>query len=323
MKHLILLTVSVILAGTVILYVNSINPPLMQDTTTKRAKENTNNAVLITDSTSKTSVGASALPKTRKQDELTTNLEHYAHQLQSTKGKKLIESLESFWRSCLYRSSCENSLIALRQILTPEYFELVKNYPELSRLWQQRLGNFVFESNQSLTVRIAQFKHQAKLVWGEWAEVLLSDEFATYDFTLELQNLTPENPEQYREEFETLLVSFQEHDLGLDSNLARFEKAVSSLPDTMNTQEKSAFIDELERTYLSPTQRQDIQTREQQVTAQQTRVRDYHVELNQLENKLSQQRRSEHAGLTDAQWQTLYQQQVSEFRREFFANTER
>lgn len=74
MKRLVLLTVSVILTGTVMLYVNSISPPLTQDTPPKRAEEDTNNAVLITDSTSKVSAGRPALPKTRKQDGLTTSL---------------------------------------------------------------------------------------------------------------------------------------------------------------------------------------------------------------------------------------------------------
>ncbi|WP_394149837.1 chromosome partitioning protein ParA [Vibrio maritimus] len=320
MKRLVLLTVSVILAGTVMLYVSGINPPHVQDATPERTEEDTNNAVLITDSTSKVTAGGSAIPKTRNQDGLTTSLEHYAHRLESTKGKKLIESLESFWHTCLSQSNCEDSLLALRQIVPPKYFEFVKSYPELSRLWQQRLGTLVFESNQSLTSRIAQFKHQAKLVWGEWAEVLLSDEFAAYDFQLKQQDLTLESPAQYREAFEALLEASQEHDLGLNTDEARFEEAASSLPDSMSEDEKSAFIAELERTYLSPQQREDIRNRERQVTTQQNRVRDYHIELNQLESQLSQQRQTDYAGLTDAEWQTLYQQKISEFRQRFFAS---
>lgn len=320
MKRLVLLTVSVILAGTVMLCISSINPPQVQDATPKRAEENTNNALLITDLTINVSAGGSAIPKTKKQVRLATSLEHYAHQLQSDKGKKLIESLEAFWRSCLSQSNCEDSLIALKQIMAPHSFELTKNYPELSRLWQQRLGTLVFESNQSLTSRIAQFKHQAKLVWGEWAEVLLSDEFAVYDFQLKQQDLTLESPEQYREAFEALLEASQEHDLGLNTDVAKFEKAASSLSDSMSEDEKSAFIAELERTYLSPVQRKDIRNRERQVTTQQNRVRDYHIELNQLENQLSQQRKTDYAELTDAQWQMLYQAKISEFRQRFFAN---
>lgn len=322
MKRLILLTVSVILAGTVMLYVNGINPPQVQGVTPEQAEENTNNAAWITDATSKVSAGGSALPEIRKQDRLTTSLEHYAHQLASTKGKKLIESLESFWRNCLSQSNCEESLSALKQIMTPDYFELTKNYPKLSRLWQQSLGTLVFESNQSLASRIAQFKHQATLVWGEWAEVLLSDEFAAYEFSLNQQNLSLESPEQYSEAFEALLEASQEHDLGLDTNIAKFEKARSSLTDSMSEDEKSAFIAELEHTYLSPVQREDIRNRERQVTTQQNRVRDYHIELNQLESQLLQQRQTDYAGLTDAQWQTLYQQKISEFRQRFFAHSE-
>lgn len=204
--------------------------------------------------------------------------------------------------------------------MTPHYFELTKNYPEFSRLWQQRLGTLVFESNQSLTSRVAQFKHQAKLVWGEWAEVLLSDELADYDLKLNQQNLSLESPKQYLEAFEALLESSQEHDLDLNTDVAKFEKALSSLPDSMSEDEKSAFIAELERTYLSPQQREDIRNRERQVTTQQNRVRDYHIELNQLESQLSRQKKTDYAGLTDAQWQTLYQQKISEFRQRFFAN---
>ncbi|USD63111.1 hypothetical protein J4N45_19110 [Vibrio sp. SCSIO 43140] len=320
MKRLVLLTVSVILAGTVMLCISSINPPQVQDATPERAEKDTDNAVLITDSTSKVTTGGSAIPKTKKQDRLTTSLEHYAHQLPSYKGKKLVETLESFWRSCLSLSNCEDNLNALKQIMAPDYFELTKNYPELSRLWQQRLGILVFESNQSLTSRIAHFKHQAKLVWGEWAEVLLSDEFAAYDFQLKQQDLSQESPAQYREAFEALLEASQEHDLGLYTDVAKFEKALSSLPDSMSKDKKSTFIAELERTYLSPHQREDIRNRERQVTTQQNRVRDYHIELNQLESRLSQQRRSDYSGLTDAEWQTLYQAKISEFRQRFFAN---
>lgn len=304
------------------LYVNGINPPQVQGVTPEQAEENTNNSAWITDATNKVSAGGSALPEIRKQHRLTTSLEHYAHQLASTKGKKLIESLESFWRNCFSQSNCEESLIALKQIMTPDYFELTKNYPELSRLWQQSLGTLVFERDQSLASRIAQFKHQATLVWGEWAEVLLSDEFAAYEFSLNQQNLSLESPEQYSEAFEALLEASQEHDLGLDTNIAKFEKARSALPDSLSEDEKSAFIAELEHTYLSPVQREDIRNRERQVTTQKNRVRDYHIELNQLESQLLQQRHTDYAGLTDAQWQTLYQQKISEFRQRFFAHSE-
>lgn len=172
---------------------------------------------------------------------MSTNLEHFVQQLQSTKGKRLIETLESLWSICLSQHNCEDKLAELKQIITPDYFELTKSYPELSLLWQQKLGTFIFESDAPLASRIAQFKQQAKLVWGEWAEVLLSDQFAACDFKLEQQNLTQENPEQYREAFEALLKASQEHDLGLNTDVAKFEKAVSSLSNTMNGQEKSAI----------------------------------------------------------------------------------
>ncbi|MGR5287727.1 chromosome partitioning protein ParA [Vibrio maritimus] len=321
MRRMTLIMVSVILAGTTLLYFSGTKLPHLHEVSRKeQTSRDTQNTALSDASTSPLSTRAANVREARKEDGQSTRLEHYAYQLQSTKGKKRIEMLESFWRSCLSLHSCDDSLAALKQIMPQNYFELIKHYPELRHLWQQKLGTLHFESDQSLKSRIAQFKHQARLVWGEWADILLSDEFAAYDFNLEHQNLSQESPEQYREAFEALLESSQEQDLGLDTNVAKFEKAVSALPGTMSEQEKSTFVAELERTYLSQTQKQNIQAREQQVTTQQHVIRNYHVELSQLESRLSQQRNTQYAELTDIQWQTLYQQKVSEFRREFFDN---
>ncbi|GMQ49416.1 hypothetical protein [Vibrio sp. 10N] len=185
-----------------------------------------------------------------------------------------------------------------------------------SEEWQQKLGILIFESDESLASRIAQFKQQAKLVWGAWAEVLLT----AYDFKLDQQNLLLGSPEQYRDAFEALLESSHEHDLGLNTDVAKFEKAVSSLPDTMSEDEKNAFIAELEHTYLTHAQKQDIRTRERQVTAQQDMVQNYHFELSQLKNRLSNQRNTKYAELTDTEWQMVYRRKITEFRRTFFSH---
>ncbi len=321
MKLLTSIIVSVILAGTALVYLGSTKRIADQQApAAELTVENLNSATLVADTTNRIPTDEATVTEARKEAGMSTSLEHFVQQLQSTKGKRLIETLESFWSICLSQHNCEDKLAELKQIMTPDYFELTKSYPELSLLWQQKLGTFIFESDDPLASRIAQFKQQAILVWGAWAEVLLSDQLAAYDLKLEQQNLTHESPEQYREAFEALLEKSQEHDLGLNTDVAKFEKAVSSLSNTMNEQQKSAYIDELERTYLSPTQRQDIRSREQQVTAQKNRLRDYHVELNQLESKLSQQRRTEYEGLTDAQWQTIHRQKITEFRRTFFSH---
>ncbi|MEF1306862.1 chromosome partitioning protein ParA, partial [Vibrio owensii] len=83
--------------------------------------------------------------------------------------------------------------------------------------------------------------------------------------------------------------------------------------------EREALIEELQHTYLSEQESEEIHAREQQVAEQKQQVRDYQSELQQLESKLATQRATSHAGLSDSEWQRYYQQEVANFRREFFS----
>ncbi|MDF4360396.1 hypothetical protein P3514_24290, partial [Vibrio parahaemolyticus] len=111
-----------------------------------------------------------------------------------------------------------------------------------------------------------------------------------------------------------------ENALGLDSNQTKYERAVALIPVSMKGIERKALIQELQKNYLSEQERKQIRTCEQQIAKQKQQVRSYQTELKQLESRLATQRATSHASWSESDWQRYYQQEIANFRREFFAS---
>ncbi|CAE6914944.1 hypothetical protein ACOMICROBIO_NCLOACGD_02379 [Vibrio sp. B1ASS3] len=244
-----------------------------------------------------------------------------AGRLNDAKGRALKAEIETFWHTCMSDHNCESKLAELESYMSGERFALLANYHQLNSLWQQSVGGLLFDEQQPLASRVALLKAEARKIWGELAEVIFADEFALYDFSLQAEQLNSTPAQDYVQAFEDLVKEWQgnEETLGLASEQAKYERAVALIPDNVSQTEREALIEELQQTYLSEQESEEIHAREQQVAEQKQQVRDYQSELQQLESKLAMQRTTSHASLSDSEWQRYYQQKVADFRREFFA----
>ncbi|MGF1777282.1 chromosome partitioning protein ParA [Vibrio nomapromontoriensis] len=322
MKRFSLIIVSVVLAGTALLSINLFSIK-------KQQSENQVVTPIIEDDPPRpdydspvfSTIGGTKgmkLPVHKTSATMPT----LAEQLNTLKGRALVREIDVFWRTCMSEQNCDNLLSELETYLSHDRYELVKNFQQLNNQWQQSIGNLLFDKQQTLASRIAQFKADAHRIWGPLANVILEDEFALYDFSLQAEQLNNEPIQNYLASFEELLQTWQgkEETLGLDSNQAKFERAVALIPGAIDEAERQAIINELKQTYLTPAESDAIDTRQQQVKQQQSLVRDYQSELQQLESELSQQRATIYANLSALQWQHHHQQQIANFRREFFTN---
>ncbi|YCO02538.1 chromosome partitioning protein ParA [Vibrio sp. VNB-15] len=252
----------------------------------------------------------------------TSPIQALADGLNDSKGRALKAEIETFWHTCMSDHDCEAKLSELEAYLSPQRFALLANYHQLNSLWQQSVGELLFDEQQPLASRVALLKAEARKIWGELAEVIFADEFAMYDFSLQAKQLNTTSAQDYGQAFEKLMQEWQgnEEVLGLDSNQAKYERAVALIPKNVSQAERQALIQELQQTYLSERESEQIRAREQQVAKQKQQVRDYQSELQQLESRLSTQRATSHANLSESEWQRYYQQEVADFRREFFGS---
>ncbi|WP_104042044.1 chromosome partitioning protein ParA [Vibrio hyugaensis] len=316
MKRNALITASVVLAGMVLFWMNdnkresliSLSPAF--DRAPNSQTESTASVASSLISNSKTKAKDTASP-----------LEVLAEGLNQSQGRALKTEIETFWHTCMSDHNCETKLAELEAYLFEERFALVANYHQLNSLWQQSVGSLLFDEQQPLASRVALLKAQASKIWGELAEVIFADEFALYDFSLQAELLDSTPAQDYVQAFDDLVREWQgnEETLGLASEQAKYERAVALIPDNVSQTEREALIEELQQTYLSEQESDEIRAREQQVAEQKQQVRDYQSELQQLESKLATQRAASHSGLSDSEWQRYYQQEVADFRREFFA----
>ncbi|EHU0327256.1 hypothetical protein [Vibrio vulnificus] len=258
----------------------------------------------------------------RKQTDKTSSSELLAESLHQAQGRELIAELDAFWRECQPEKRCEEQLMAVSPYLSAELFALLSQYPELNAQWQRQLGDLQFDEQQALSARIEQLKAQARVIWGELADILFADEFALYDFSLDSESLSQSEPEEFVASFQRLMVQWQNRaqSFGLVSDRAKYERGVSLIPTHFSDAEQSTIRQTLEQTYLSKEERANLQTRKQTVAKQQQQVQDYQAALAELQSRLNKQRATSHAEWPESDWQNYYQQQVSEFRRTFFSS---
>ncbi|CAK4067656.1 hypothetical protein [Vibrio sp. 16] len=319
MKRILLISVSAILAGIVWVSVagdENQEAPLPITTSSNKVEVPSPNEVFTS------SVQSADEQPESKGKHSTPSINGLAEVLSGAKGRALKGEIESFWHQCTTRNDCESQLTELESRLSNERFALLANYHQLNNEWQQSVGNLVFDDQQPLASRIALLKSEARKIWGELADVIFADEYALYDFSLQAEQLGAAPVQDYVQAFDDLVKNWQgsEEALGLASEQAKYERAVTLIPNHISQSEREALVQALAQTYLTQQQSEDIQARKQQIVDQQQQVRDYQHELEQLKSTLEAQRSSSHAHMSESQWQSYYQQQIASFRRDFFAS---
>lgn len=236
-------------------------------------------------------------------------------------GRALQQQLETFWLTCQSEQNCQAQLAQLSSSLSDQDYDLVANYPELKQQWQYSIGSMELNQFATLAEKVAQVKRQAEMVWGLESSRVLADEFTLYDFSLEAQSLISQPAEEYVQQYQQLIERWQANEatLSLTSDVARFEKALTLLPSSYTLAQRQQVVEQLSSLYLTPTQVSDILARQQQVATQEQQVMDYQSQLSELKFLLSSQRTTTFAQMSDSQWQAYYQQQIDQFRIEFFS----
>ncbi|MFA0214667.1 chromosome partitioning protein ParA [Vibrio cyclitrophicus] len=247
--------------------------------------------------------------------------ETYAENLTELEGKALFDELDEFWTLCQQRNDCTEQLARLKSELPGIWFELLSDYPQLSVDWQLTQSTIPLESIETLEERVALFKQSAQQVWGELAHQLFADQFAHLDFTLDANTLEENEASQFLANYQDLLNEWQNNTgtLNAETQLQKYELAVSLIPTSYSPAEIVSIKTDLQETYLDETQASNITAREHQVAQQQQTVMSYHEQLDQLKATLGSQRSSSYATWTQQDWDSYYQQQVSDFREQFFS----
>ncbi|MFL9781832.1 chromosome partitioning protein ParA [Vibrio cyclitrophicus] len=245
----------------------------------------------------------------------------YAEDLIELEGKVLLDELDEFWTLCQQVGNCTEQLAQLKSELPIEWFELLSDYPKLSADWQVRESTIPLESIETLEERVALFKQSAQQVWGELAHQLFADQFAHLDFTLDANTLKENEASQFLANYQDLLSEWQNNTgtINAETALQKYELAVSLIPSSYSPAEIVSLKADLQETYLDEMQASNITAREHQVAKQQQTVMTYHEQLDQLKATLDSQRSSSYATWTQQDWDSYYQQQVSDFREQFFS----
>lgn len=243
-----------------------------------------------------------------------------AENLNELKGKALFDELDGFWTLCKQVGNCTEQLAQLKTELPIEWFELLSEYPKLSADWQLRESTIPLESVDSLEARVELFKQSAQEIWGELAHQLFADQFAHLDFTLKANTLEEVKPSEFVLHYQDLISEWESKmgTLNAETPAQKYELAVSLLPNGYSSVELATIKAELQDTYLDAEQTDNIAAREQQMAKQQQTVMTYHDQLDHLKSNLDSQRSASHANWDTQEWNSYYQQQVTEFREQFF-----
>ncbi|MDN3630463.1 chromosome partitioning protein ParA [Vibrio lentus] len=244
----------------------------------------------------------------------------YAEDLIELEGKSLLNELDKFWTLCQQVGNCTEQLAQLKSKLPIEWFELLSDYPKLSTDWQVMESTIQLESVDSLEARVELFKQSAQEIWGELAHQLFADQFAHLDFTLKANTLEEVEPTEFVLHYQGLISEWESKTgtLNAETPAQKYELAVSLLPNSYSSVELATIKAELQDAYLDAEQADYIAVREQQVAQQQQTVMTYHDQLDQLKSSLDSQRSASHANWDTQEWDSYYQQQITEFREQFF-----
>ncbi|MBU2895854.1 chromosome segregation ATPase [Vibrio hepatarius] len=238
--------------------------------------------------------------------------------LVNSQGRDLVAALERFWRDCRHLDDCSRQLSNLELQLPDFRYQLLLRYLELNKDWQQIWGGTELNRFILLADKVEEFKQIAVMVWGDFADVIFADEFAFYDFSLELQSLSHAPLEDFVDNYQTLLDKWhpQAELLALVSNSAKYEKGISSIPSSYSLEQVHEIKIQLAKKYLTDESFTAIKAREKQVTQQKNSVEQYQTKLLALQISLESQ--SMMTELSDSEWQIYAEQQISQFRKDYF-----
>ncbi|NAZ96211.1 chromosome partitioning protein ParA [Vibrio toranzoniae] len=245
----------------------------------------------------------------------------YAENLTELKGKALVNQLDEFWKLCQQVDNCTEQLAQLKSDLPEKWLKLLSDYPQLSADWQVAESAIQLESIDSLKERVELFKQSAEQVWGELAHQIFADQFTHLDFTLSASTLKEVEATDFVLHYQKLIAEWENETetLNVETRSQKYELAVSLLPNSYSSSELATIKSKLQETYLDEAQADNIAVREQQMAQQHQAVRAYHEQLDRLKATLDSQRSSNYATWTQQEWDSYYQQQVTDFREQFFS----
>ncbi|NOH72556.1 chromosome segregation ATPase [Vibrio pectenicida] len=239
-------------------------------------------------------------------------------QLANSQGRELVVALEQFWRECQRLDDCALQLSNLKLQLSKSRYQLLLRYLDLNKDWQRIWVDTELNHLVSLSDKVAEFKQFAAMVWGDFANVIFADEFALYDFSLELGSLSDTSVEEFVDDYQALLAKWQRQEvlLVLESDHSKYEKGVSIIPITYSPDQVQEIKNQLAKRYLTDKDLSAIIAREQQVVQQNDKVDQYQTKLSALNESLRAQRQI--TNLSDSEWQTYTEKEISKFRKDYF-----
>lgn len=322
--HRVILTLMLVLTASIVSYSwssKSTETPLSSAQHTE-AKPRVSTTTADDNSTpTATNSSENAASQNKQAEAESSGGETYAENLTELEGKALFDELDEFWTLCQQRNDCTEQLTRLKSELPSIWFELLSDYPQLTVDWQLTQSTIPLESIETLEERVALFKQSAQQVWGELAHQLFADQFAHLDFTLDANTLEENEASQFLANYQDLLNEWQNNTgtLNAETQLQKYELAVSLIPTSYSPSEIVSIKTDLQEIYLDATKAHDIAEREQQVVQQKQTVMTYHEQLSQLKVTLNARRTSSHNTWAQQDWDSYYQQQVTDFREQFFS----
>ena len=238
------------------------------------------------------------------------------------KGTQLISALEHFWKQCKQANNCDEALTLEQAKLTNNRFEILLLYPNNTFLREQLLGNSLLSQGVDLIDKIKHVKMIEQQIWGDEANTLFVDTYAQYDFNEEARMLVEDviDAEMFITAYETFIGRWKTRLtlLSLDSEQAKYEHAISLIPDNLLSSDKQQVISQLQQTYLSNEQVASIMFREREVMQQNQDMVRYQTGLAQLNQTLIRLRKEEMSHLSEQVWEQYQANATFTYRQDFF-----
>lgn len=229
--------------------------------------------------------------------------------------------IQTFWQQCTKQQDCEQWLAELAETVSAERYQLIAEYPGKLKQLETLMGSELITQDSTLAYKVAMVQAQRQQIWGEQAELLFAKENAFYQQRQQLAELLEESEYQTDEErLEILEELYAEQDDEIDPE-TKYEQALLLLSDGLEGEELSQLKNKLASRYLDADKAQQIAVRETQVIEQAKQVQSYQQGLEQLEHNLTAARNSEYAHLSEAEWQSYKDQQIFDYRQQFFTRS--
>lgn len=244
--------------------------------------------------------------------------------LQFLPNNKLIDALKVFWRNCQLRQNCEELLKKIEDAVAADRYEIIAQYPEKLKTFNQSMQQNVSVHNESIEQKIATIKSVYDSIWGPEAEQLFHRELAFYDQHVQLRALYLDNQnldlEQKLEVFKTWLGTPQ---VRAESGPAAYELARLFFSRELASQPGQALALELANNFLSEDQAAAEARRLNRREFQNKQASNYQGALLELRKALKLSRQLDHSNLSDSDWLKHREQKIREFKTQFFQQSAR